>query len=266
MRRPDRRLARTLGILRERPQPGRPKRADDHPIRAYWRLLLGLNNAGNDERQREEVIRKYPDVYQAHALWYSPDFATRQGLEAWLLTSESYEQIAQRFFTVPRAIDYYEQLFFNVRDRVKNSDWITKVIRDRMHDDLKYGCSKADAERGYVMRLFAHRGGPFVLDAYINVLGMSHSPLSAKEVARWCKDGLQNAVLTTAAAAAVSFDLTQKNMMQVMKLAVRSGISIRSPEEIAKENEYCNRIIDVWDTIEKAMNGGAAPGPVDKAR
>src|SRR5262245_16155932 len=93
MRRPHWRLARVVKILRQRPQPVRPKRADDHPIRAYWQLLLELNNAGDHALECEKIRRRYPEMYQAHSLYYPPDFATRQQIEAWLLTPESYEQI-----------------------------------------------------------------------------------------------------------------------------------------------------------------------------
>jgi hypothetical protein len=60
-----------------------------------------------------------PDMHQAHRFHYSPDSTLRQAIEARLLTSETYDETAARFAATPRAIEYIEQVFFNVRDRLQ---------------------------------------------------------------------------------------------------------------------------------------------------
>ena len=57
-----------------------------------------------------------------------PDRRLRQILEAWLLTNASFSEIAKRFATDPLTIEYFEQLFFNIRDRMQHKDWIAKII------------------------------------------------------------------------------------------------------------------------------------------
>ncbi len=128
-RSPQWRLHRVMEMIRHRPRPLRPRRSDDHNIRVYRWVLLELAAAGENDERRDAVFRQYPAVGQAHLLHYSADIENRQVLEARLLTTESFPEIAHRFATEPATIKYYEQIFFHVRDRLKHGDWIRKVIR-----------------------------------------------------------------------------------------------------------------------------------------
>src|SRR4051794_25022874 len=116
LRLPHWRLNRVTEMLRHRPQPLRPGRKDDHPIRAYRRLLLELLAAGDNEVKLTAVREERPAVHEAHRYHYSPDFRWRQEIEARLLTRESLENIAFKLGANPKAVEYYASLFFDVRD------------------------------------------------------------------------------------------------------------------------------------------------------
>ena len=176
LRLPHWRLNRVMEMLRHRPQPLRPRWKDDHPIRAYRRLLLELLAAGDDEEKLNAVKKERPAVYEAHRYHYSPECRKRQEIEARLLTRESLEEIASKLGADPKAIEYYASLFFDVRDALDHRSWVSLMIRSRMRYDEESGCSRAEAERGYVMRLFGYFGGPLVLDALMNPLGETKPP------------------------------------------------------------------------------------------
>ena len=129
-RRPQWRLDRVMQMLGHRPQPLRPNQHDDHNIRIYRQVLIELGSPRTTNRAQRDLSGISGNL-PAHLLHYSPDVESRQILEASLLTTKSFAEIADQFATEPRAIEYFEGLFFNVRDRFSNSFWIRQVIRGR---------------------------------------------------------------------------------------------------------------------------------------
>jgi hypothetical protein len=224
IRRPQWRLDRVMEMIRHRPRSLRPRRSDDHYIRAYHRILLELAAVGEDKEHRDAIFREYPAVCQAHVLHYSADVESREILEARLLTTESFAEIAGRMATEPATIEYYEGIFFNVRDRLQHSGWISKVIRGPsiVGRGAEYTRSSS-ALRGYVLRLFAYHGGPLVLDAIVNGLVITTLPQRTEDLVGWFDDVLGQLVRSIAAAAASTLELNQKDMMQTVKLAVRAS-------------------------------------------
>jgi hypothetical protein len=222
-RRPQWRMDRVMQMLGNRPQPLRPTRHDDHNIRIYRQILIDLGTAKDDESRRDEIFREYPEVCRAHLLHYSPDVESRQILEASLLTTKSFTEIANRFATEPRAIEYFEGLFFNVRDRLSSSFWIRQVIRGRFDTGRDVNDKNLRlAQRGYVLRLFAFFGGPLVLDAMVQGLSATKTPPHEQDVSGWFADALGQLVRSSAAAAASTIEMNQKTMTQMIKLAFRA--------------------------------------------
>ena len=258
VRRPQWRLDRVIQLLSNRPLPLHPRRYDDHYVRAYRRILGKLRAAGDDLARQDAVFLEYPDVYQAHRLHYSPDLEHRQILEARLLTNESFDEIASRYSTTPKAIDYYEKLFFHVRDRLKCSSWIHKVISGPRSDyrDNKNKGIMTDDERGYVYRLFAFYGGPLVLDAVITGLSPNSIPRLEKNLAAWFDGTLNQLVRTNAAVGAATLRMDQAKLMQMIKLAVRTseaaGSRGETPNTVLEE-----RVKELLATIEWTPAGRA---------
>jgi hypothetical protein len=234
-------------MISQRPRPLNSTRGDDNFVRPYRNLLLELTAAGDDETLQNAAIATRPDVYDAHRLHYSPDFERRAILQARLLTSETFAEIAGRFATTPKAIDYFEKLFFHVRDRLQNRDWIVKTIvgsRDSYRRN-KTGGMTAE-ERGYVYRLFGYFGGPLALDAVISGSVATTMPRGTEEIDDWFNGALNQIVRTTAAAAAATLRLNKQNMFRVMKLALRtSAAAATSPTEPADSPD--------WDKIHEAL-------------
>jgi hypothetical protein len=221
VRLPHWRLNRVMEILCHRPQPLRPCWKDDHPIRVYRRLLLGLLAAGDDEVKLAAVREGLPAVYDAHRYHYSPEFGKRQEIEARLLAREPLQEIACKLAADPKAIEYYALLFFDVRDALDHRGWASLMIRSRTRYDEEGGCSRAEAERGYVMRLFGYFGGPLVIDALVNPLGQITPPENAEEIRAWSEETVTQIVRAMGTEAAVTIEATAKNNMQLIRLALR---------------------------------------------
>jgi hypothetical protein len=241
LRLPHWRLDRVMEMLRHRPQPLRPGWKDDHPIRAYRRMLHELLAAGEGEEKLAAVREEFPAVYEAHRYHYSPEFRKRQEIEARLLTRASLEEIAFKLGGDPKAIEYFASLFFDVRDALDHRDWVVLMIRRRMRYDEDSGCSRAEAERGYVMRLFGYFGGPLVLDSLMNPLGEKKPPENAEEIRAWCEKSVIQIVHAVGTAAAASIEVTGKNNMQLIRLAQRL-IRRRNTELRAGDDDLNKRI------------------------
>lgn len=231
-RHPAWRLHRVIELVSHRPSTLQPGRNDDHYVRRYRRIALALTAAGTDEAKRAAVFREYPAVCHAHQIYYSRDVEPRQVLEARLLTRETPEEIAIRFATTPEAIDYYEKLFFDVRDRLECGDWIHRIVvgsRDEYRGKKTGNMTSAD--RGYVLKLFAYAGGPLALDAVVRGLILKTPPQRIEDVSPWFDDALNQLVQTSAAAAATTLQLNRKNMLQLMKLAIRTNATAAAAQE-----------------------------------
>ena len=156
-RTPKWRLERVVQLISHRSVRSRPGQYDDDYIQIYWRILLALAAAGDDEANRDAVFREYPDVCAAHRFHYSPDLEQRQTLEARLLTDETFEQIASRYGVAPQVIDYYEKLFFDVRDRMHAKGWIAMMVlrRPRTCHDTGTGAMTEVERAKYIDWAFA---------------------------------------------------------------------------------------------------------------
>lgn len=144
-RKPRWRAERVMQMVEHQPLPLTSRFYDDPFVRTYRRFLLLLLDAGGDEVARFGVMHELPHVFHAHELRFHSDRQLRDVLEAWLLTVEPFSEIANRFATDPLTIEFYEALFFNVRDRLSNKDWIAKVIR-APSGDLSPNTSGATSE------------------------------------------------------------------------------------------------------------------------
>lgn len=223
LRSPQWRFERVLHLVRHRPQALKVRWADDHSIRAYRNLLLKMAAARRNEAERDAILTQYADLAPAHAIYYSPDQELRQQLEALLLTEESFADIAVRLGTTEKTIEYFEELFFNVRDRLSNQLWIQKVIRGGFDPVRSVSDSDlASAQRGYLLRLFAHCGGILALDVMIRGFDPHGVPRRPEEVRAWFADVLEQLVRTGAVTAASALPLTQGNALRLIQLALKN--------------------------------------------
>jgi hypothetical protein len=254
---PQWRADRVMQMLDHRPKPLRPRGFDDHYVRAYRNFLISYLAAGQDEELRQAAIVERPHVYHAHLLNFAPDVQLRQIAEARLLTSESISDIAKRFVTDEKAIDYFEKLFFNVRDRLHARDWIAKVILGSPQDRApnKDGIITA-GQRGFLYRLFGHSGGPLALDAMIGGLSPRAMPQQIEDVGAWLDDALAQIVRSRAAQAASVFTINKYNVMHIMKLALRekraAAVSQAGADprqlDLGKHAENVVTTLDRWKT------------------
>ena len=103
----------------------------------------------------ETAIRDALQVYEDN------DIATWK-LQAWLLTGEPMDVIADKLLLPIETVTWYERLFFDTHDRLDNRSFIAhSVIGRKIH----YGLSVKDVD--IIWRFWAYGGGPCILESLL---------------------------------------------------------------------------------------------------
>lgn len=260
---PNWRAERALEMVRHRPHPLWPTSYDDTYIRRYRWLLLEYA-AGEYEPQRQiDALEYRPPTFAAHRFFYSPDIATRQLLEAWLLTSETFAQIAARFGTDAETIEHFEALFYSVRDRLKHLGWVRHVVRGKFNP---FSRPRTPAElveqRGYVWRFFAVAGGPLVLEALSSGGFSPAPPASGAEVGPWMSASTEALIQILAAGAASSITLDQATALKIMRLAATNRRDELRRQAQHKDNRDTGEISEeYWAEVLHAIRVGMRDTP-----
>jgi hypothetical protein len=183
---PDWRWHRALGIIDGMPR-STPQRDGDKDsckwINRATRFKRAIDGAATD-RAKLTVALRYPDIYWAHWIRILDEDTHHQtirySIEARLLARESSNNIGYRHGCDPLVVEAYEALFFNVRDRLHNRDFIVAgVLGEAVHRGL--------TERQYdlLWKLMGYCCGPHLLDALIGKLvnpGWANRPEDVPQV------------------------------------------------------------------------------------
>jgi hypothetical protein len=178
--------------------------------------------ARNDEQILAKLYEEYPDAAFAHRIHYSPCPEAQHILQARILTSETFEQIAERMSVDAAAIKLYADLFFDVRDRMNAKVWIMRAVFGNSATRSKFNKdgSLTATQRGAVYRWFGYAGGPLALDAIVTGLGGLAEPKGEKAVFANLDNTLPEIVHAAAVAAALLYAPIDRNALRFIKLAL----------------------------------------------
>ncbi len=253
LRDPRWRAKRVMELVEHLPSPRYPRFFEDDYVRVYRNFLVAFLAAGNNEVAQFTASHERPHAHHAHLLHYDSDRQLRDVLEARLLTNESFAEIANRIGTEPKTIEFYEALFFNVRDRLSHKDWIEKVIRDpsgELSQNRRH--VTPEDQRGYVYRWFAFHGGPLVLDAMYSGMSAAEMPERVEDVADWFADSLGRTLRTRVAEMALLLKTDNQNALSLIKKALcakhaNAAARTRTKSEQAKQDEEIKNIREAVD-------------------
>jgi hypothetical protein len=127
----------------------RPRRFDDYWVRSARRYLLGQQRS---PRAAAASQKRYPAIHQAHQIYADGGFR-KFVMEAWFLTGEPFDEIAQRCDLPARVVDAYHALFFYVQHLLTATDYIFNIaISTRVHWQL------TENDLDLVMKLHGYYG------------------------------------------------------------------------------------------------------------
>jgi hypothetical protein len=132
-------------------------------IRRATRLKRHYDRASGRPESFYALALRDSALFWAHSIWVEEKAPTRWGIEARVLAGESDDEIAAKIGTEPEVIGAYVDVFFDVRKRLMNLDYVQNVV---MADAVTRGLQ----ERQYdlLWKLMGYKGGPLVLDAVIS--------------------------------------------------------------------------------------------------
>jgi hypothetical protein len=206
----------------------KPRRFDDRFVRTYGLCLLNVLEGRGDWEERQPADGDRGAVHRAHLLHFHRERELRDILQARLLTGESFADIATRLGSDPATIEFYGALFFDVRDRLQNRNWIalTALRPDRIANFGSGEAISAD-ERAYLYRWTAYSGGPLALDALIGSIGGGAMPEGAADVRAWFDELLRAKVRAWAVAAAQMYRPDAKDSLRLIRKHLLATIRAR---------------------------------------
>lgn len=245
-RRTEWRFNRVIAMCDRVPTPGRCTPRDDEYVRRARNFLLRYR--AFDEDRREELRYEDEDLYAAFDVYRKK--ADQEGdqaftLESRILSGQTDEQIAEHYSFGPRTVDYYESLFFNVRDRMTRRDWMTtQVLIPALKRDVKQATTTSawqpqdhaviKTQLDGSLKFFAYFAGPYVLEQML--VGFDHTSRanSPDEAGTgWCERHYIKGLKRKAAQTVNFFEVNKFNVMDVF-MTVNQIISI---EKSADQSE-----------------------------
>lgn len=251
-RAPDWRFNRVIEMCDRVPMPGRCTPRDDEYVRRARRFLLDYRNF--DDYRRLELEAADEDLYAAFAIYRSKgagDKGLAFVLEARLLTGEPLESIAEHYPFGPRTVDYYEALFFNVRDRLTMRDWVTTQIlipalkRDKGTTNAPatvgawqpQDIAVIDSHLDGSLKFFAFFAGPHVLERMVTGFEHTSRALSPDEAANgWDEKHFKQGLKRRAAQSANHFEVNKFNVVDVF-MVVNQIIATEKAADAAEDQK-----------------------------
>jgi len=291
-RRVDWRYERVLGMVdREDGKLGRCTHKDDRYVKGLRNFILRFRAIKND-RDRNTLSEENPGLYMA---WlYNMNRDTDGGrrlvvmVEARILAGQDDETIAEEMTLAPKSIEWFEALFFCVRDRRNACDWIVSQVlipsvmaasessaartaeEQRMAREgatEETGAAAARRRRNFIslteltdpfqdvtVKFVGYFGGVHVLDFALGLYERGNLANSKKEVSAWHDAHLSARSRQRSSNTISVMPIDRDNAMQLLNLHARLIEIDRSSDTAEnKEDKYHNAIKAVIKEIPWAV-------------
>jgi hypothetical protein len=187
------------------------RRRDDAQVRRAKEYQAALRNC-RGEADRRRLAGRMSDIGGAVAI-REGETTTRLALEARLLAGEPIEVVARRCCVAVEAAELYEQLFFNVSDRLENTSYVLFcAIGPATYEGF------AGDDSGAVLKWFAFMGGPRLVDFLLSGGDTPRDPLPTEGHAIPPNEAARSARLRRVVLASKSIPINQSTAMRLVRL------------------------------------------------
>jgi hypothetical protein len=187
------------------------RRRDDGPTRIAKQYRAALRRC-RGEADRRRLACRMPNVGGAVAI-YEGEPTTRLVVEARLLAGEPVEAVARRCGVPVEAVEVYEQLFFDVTDRLTSSSYILfHAIGPATYEGFD------GDDSGAVLKWFAFMGGPRVLDFLLGKRDTTCEILPTEDHAIPPDEAVRSARLRRIALAAKALPINESAATRLIRL------------------------------------------------
>lgn len=198
-------------------------------IRRASRLKRHYERAQNKPSAIYALLIRDKDLFWAHSIWLADKKPTRWGIEARVLAGETDAEIAEKIGTETEVISAYVNVFFDVRDKLRNLDYVQNVI---MADSVTRGLQ----ERHYdlLWKLLGYKGGAHVLDAVIGRGTSVERPESSDSVGTFFQDFAISSMKYKAALASLTVQINTHTQLPLIESFVKYVEIERNTENAMK--------------------------------
>jgi hypothetical protein len=173
------------------------RRCTDPVVRAarrFWRSRVPCRT----EADRRLLAARMPLLSQAFGIYCDPAGLTRSALEARTLAAEPVGDIARKSAVPAAVVEVYEQVFFDIRDRLTSPDFIgNEVLGPRLRTGGPWPFD-------LVWKFFGFIGGVRVLDELTDVYHAAPRPTNPEEAVTFLSEATRTLLGRQLAAAARS--------------------------------------------------------------
>lgn len=275
-REPQWRWTRVLALVQQREdgRAGRSSSRDDKYIQTAREFLLRMGNS-RGQTKLDLIWAEHPGLFYAYDLYEKAqeDPEAAMFIEARLLANQTFEQIADAIGITPSTVEWYEALFFNVKDKLRHRDWITKQVllpaMRRSHtpaggqnDGMTVLSRDSTVARPFLdgsLKLFGYFGGNHVIDVMITGFQSGKPVQSPDAVQGWFDAGWAMTVRRRSHQAALQFEVNKYNVMELFAVHTRIIEIDRSEEsQDSVRNEHERTIFALINDIPWAVGDDGA--------
>jgi hypothetical protein len=214
-------------------------------IRRALRMKRRYDHFSGDPASFHSLMLRDEDMFWAHAMWADDKSNTRWIVEARVLAGESDEDIAQKVGTTPEIIAAYVNVFFDVREKLENKDYIASTV---MGDAVSRGLQERQFD--LLWKMLAYRGGTHVLNAVLSRGPETKKPEGADDVGGFFQEFAVNSIKYKAALASLTVPVNTHTQLALIDSYVKYVEIERKSEDSMKAQ---NSIIDNIGTMLSSM-------------
>ncbi len=206
-------------VLREKNTRAIGRGTNDQFVTAAFKFQVELAKC-KDDVDRWSLMEEYPDIYAAYLIFKRGDDEDRHPMrfviEARILAGQQSDEIANLLGIPPATIDLYEKIFFNVKDKLKNSDYIMTCV---MGPSVYAGLSDRDYD--LLWKLFGYLYGPVMLDSFIQTTSRKFRPETSSEVDAALGDDARSALQRKVAIVTRTFTVNPFSQSELLNVYAR---------------------------------------------
>ena len=205
-------------------------------IRRALRMKRRYEEYAGDPAAFHSLMLRDETMFWAHSLWVEDDNTSRWIIEARVLAGESNEEIADKLGTTSEIIDAYVNVFFDVREKLHNTDYIAGVV---FGESVARGLQERQFD--LLWKMLAYRGGSHVLNAVLFRGPDIKKPPAADEVGGFFQEFAVNSIKYKAALASLTVPVNTHTQLSLIDSYVKYVEIERKSEDSMKAQ---NSIID----------------------
>lgn len=224
---------------------------EDRLVVNYLDFTDQYKNMSGDRLALRKLRRMNPGMFDCFQLEHNDTSDLTTILEAYLLSGETYEDIASNLSILPQTVDYYESINFDVKGRLDRRMWLANYIINSAR--YKRQDATIRVQQNIIYKLCALYGGPLMLEVMYTGFNNRMKPNHVDSIGTFMDDTIKDFIRARGAMAVRTLSSSDEdNMKEIMKLAHKIGSVIQEEKKSVFE-ENVSDVLEMmpWDIANK---------------